>query len=274
MDVIVPIAGGLGAQILSKILYDNLDFCCPDRVFADMQYFRRKPVVANGVSVFNWELSYYGLELSDFNEWMVPAWMNIGDESLRGVLSKIYRKGPFVKYLEERSSLRSLLLREALSKSNYGSKFPVSAAHYHKAKEYLDGDGIAVVHLRRGDYLNVASHIVTDEDVFLVLNRLACIGVKKVVLISDGPVCVDSYSMRVPGISDWEVLMSDDIFFCHAVMRLSQVLVISNSQYSLSAALLSLCEDSFVVMPRQWFGDKLSVLEGHILSLSKWCVVS
>jgi len=271
---VLPIGGGVGAQILSKILYDYLDFCYPDKVFADMQYFRQKPAVANGVSVFDWELSYYGLELSDFNEWKEPAWMDMGGKSLRGILSKIYGKSPFVKYLDERSSLRSLLLHEALSERNYGSKFPVSVAHRHQAKEYVKGDGVAVVHLRRGDYLNVASHLVTDEDVFLVLNRLARMGVKKAVLISDSPICVDSFSLYVPGISDWDVLISDDIFLCHAVMRLASILVISNSQFSLSAALLSFCDDSFIIMPRQWFGDELSVLQEYILSLSKWCIMS
>jgi len=273
MKIILPVGVGVGAQILSKILYDHLSLLYPDKVFADMSYFRRAHAVGSGVSRFDWELSYYGIADSDFNDLQVFG-MNPTTHTWLGVLSRIYRKTSFVKFLDERSSLRQFFMREALGERSYDKLFPVSLDHLRQAGEYVNDDGLVVVHLRRGDYLKVASHVVIDEDVFLVLNRLTRIGVKKALLISDSPVNVDSFSLSVPGITDWNVLVSDDIFLCHAVMRLAPVLVISNSQFSLSAALLSLCDNPLVIMPRQWFGSELSVLQEHILSLSKWCIMS
>ena len=122
----------------------------------------------------------------------------------------------------------------------------------------------AVIHLRRGDYLNVASHIVDDKVVGRLLSPLAEL-VRDVVLVSDGPISGELLSLTsglFEGVRDASDLPWDQ---AHTAMRMARVLVTSNSQFSLAAGLLR--EHGLTITPAKWWGPELAKLE-HRLALT------
>jgi hypothetical protein len=54
-------------------------------------------------------------------------------------------------------------------------------------------------------------------------------------------------------------------------MRLSKVLICSNSQYSFTAGVLN---DNLVIMPKIWFGKELDELNQQIIKLADFVVLS
>ena len=60
-------------------------------------------------------------------------------------------------------------------------------------------------------------------------------------------------------------------FYCHCLMRNASLLVRSNSQFSLTAGLLS---SGFVVLPKKLYGGGEEKLESLISELSDFAVMS
>ena len=262
----VPICGGLGAQLLGVMLVEHLRAEHPDQsVYVDLDYFQQAPRRAErgeGLSIFPWELDHYGLSIEHYNFRAPDA---------GGRFARRFGKRPH--RLEDGSVERQRLLRAALSR-DWDALFPISPEERVGALELLQGKShavVAVVHLRRGDYLNVASHVVSDLDVVSVLAKLGALGVSRFLFVSDDPVPVDSFGERLqPGV-ELDALDSDDVFLAHAVMRLAKCLVISNSQFSLSAAVLN--PDGICLMPRKWFGGRDAALNAEINEMSAWSLL-
>ncbi len=264
---IVPIEGGLGAQIFGVMLFNYLKEYTSSDVLANVEYFKRAPKIARlgeGISVFKWGLDYYGINIKDY------------DCELPKKSSYIKRKfgiADKVKILADGTTERNEFLYKALL-MNHEAVFPIGENDDMLAKKLLfrDHSATAVVHLRRGDYLNVASHLVTDLDVVKITKKLSQIGVRRILFVSDGEVPLAIYREKVPEIKEWDVLVNADIYLTHAVMRRAPCLVISNSQFSLSAAILN--KDAVCFMPKKWFSGKSAVLHHHLHSLSDWHMIT
>lgn len=263
---IIPIEGGLGAQIFGVMLFKYVSEQISQDVLADVSYFKRAPKLAKlgeGISIFEWGLDYYGINKNDY------------EHDLPVKPSFIKRKlgiGSNVEVLTDGTVERNDFLYKSFRVS-YEKEFPIRDDHMVLAKK-LVGGGLptTVVHLRRGDYLNVASHLVTDLHVVQIIKKLSTLGIRKILFVSDAEVPLSIYKEKVPEIKEWDSIVKGDIYLTHAVMRLARCLVISNSQFSLSAAVLN--KDATCFMPKKWFSGKSVDLHQHLHELSDWHMVT
>jgi hypothetical protein len=264
---IVPICGGLGAQIFGVILIDYLrSLESKDKIYADASYFQQQPKRASlgeGISLFPWELNYYGLPIDQYDDELPgkPGW-----------LSRILRPHSFPKREEDGTVERLSSLCRAL-RNDWSEKFPIHAEHQVNAMSLLNKGGLAtaVVHLRRGDYLNVASHVVTDSEVLPLLDKLRILGISRFLFVSDDPVPTDFFNDKMSGNIHIESVQPGDVFLAHALMRLTKCLVTSNSQFSLSAAVLNPNGVSF--MPRLWFKGENTDLNQGFNRMTDWSIL-
>jgi hypothetical protein len=234
--------GGLGAQIFSYLEYlDKCDGFIGEQtaVKCDFSYFdQASGFKKDGLRIGPWLLNCYGIEKASL-------------ESKAKQNSAIHRKlraGVVDKSLQDRlDNIQTLAKR-------YQDRFKTTLdVHYFaqkriglKESDYDLAHGVyqcCAIHIRRGDYLQVASHIVSDSDYFNLIMKIKTLIPKNVVLFSDS-VMEPSQKER------WEeVLKGKNVFFClgneyeeievHNFMRKVRVLVTGNSVFSLSAGLLS-----------------------------------
>jgi hypothetical protein len=260
---IVPFGGGLGAQIFGAVVVEHLrGEEGRHNVLGDTSYFLQTPKPAKRgerINIYAWELDYYGIPITRYNN------SNPRDASWIERKLGIHAR----RRLEDGSLERLRALREAMKK-NWSDVFPIHAAHERESRKLLEEGNLptAVVHLRRGDYLNVATHLVSDSDVFPLLRKLARVGIRRFLFASDEPVPLDFFMERVPGVSAWGEIPSEEKFLVHAVMRNADCLVISNSQFSLSAAMLN--GQGMVFMPRVWHGGGHAELHSEIHQYCDW----
>jgi hypothetical protein len=119
----------------------------------------------------------------------------------------------------------------------------------------------SVIHVRRGDYLRVASHIVTDSMWLGVVERIKPLTSTNLVITSDSEIPQETKNEvhRIFKESSIRVIYLEgnttDECILHDFMRSSNVLVASNSTYSFSAAALSM-PNTFCVIPSVFYGDK------------------
>lgn len=260
---VVPFCGGLGAQIFGAVAVEHLRREeGPRSVLGDTSYFLQTPRPAKrgeSINIYAWELGYYGIPIARYAD-------------------TVQRKGSWIgrklglqanRRLEDGSIDRQRVLRQAFRK-DWSEIFPVRPDHEEESRKLLEEGNLptAVVHLRRGDYLNVATHLVSDSDVFPLLKKLARVGIRRFLFASDDPVPLDYFKERVPKVSAWGEIPSEDMFLTHAVMRNASCLVISNSQFSLSAAMLN--PQGMVFLPRVWFGGEHSALSAEIHQYCDW----
>jgi hypothetical protein len=263
---IVPIEGGLGAQIFGVMLYEFLKKTEHDPVLADVRYFDSAPRQAEkgeGINIYAWDLDYYNISIQSYRH-ELPR------------LPGLIRRKLFNKYF--RFGAPTILLDGTAERLNYLEKawscdwehlFPIQEENRKTASRILQSPmRTTVVHLRRGDYLNVASHVVTDAYVVPLLTRLVNLGIKRIVFLSDSEIPIEFYTNAIPGIDEIIQISSEDVFLSHALLRLASCVVISNSQFSLSAAVLN--RQATIFSPRKWFSGKGENLHEQIHKQSDW----
>lgn len=230
---VVTFTGGMGAQVISAAIYFSLRKQGRE-VYADLSYFNRTERVAavgekGVVSHWSWQLEPFGLTLASF-------------ETASGLASNqvdLIEDGP--KKLE----LGLKGLREAEVQGHFAIKggvediLPVEFA-----------PGYLCVHVRRGDYVNVGSDLVSDDKFVELASKLAVFA-RNLVVVSDSPIEV-GFRRRIAAGYERAVFLDDiDAFTTHRVMRGARILICSNSQFSLIAALLN--SQGLVFFPKRWF---------------------
>lgn len=265
----LPMEGGLGAQLLTVILADHLQEL-GHRVVYDLSYFMQAPTdstPAEGVSIWRFALDYYHIPLDSLPQPQRPAAVSFVKWLTRKHLSN--------RYLYDGLRPRFTLLRDALAdlqrqKRAAADRLPVSGDTRRKLEALTGGvDRFAAIHLRRGDYFNVASHIVGEEEVVALLHQLDALP-EVVFITSDGDVNKAFWEGTLPGV-EIRVLTSDDLFLSHALMRTASLLVTSNSQFSYSAALLNERTGARICVPGNWlgFGDPRNQ---YLFSAGDWTI--
>ena len=246
----VSLTGGLGAQLIGAAIY--LDFEYQGRpVCADLRYFLLEPRVARPntreVSVWSWDLSGYGMDIRSFRSGVPRRFI---DHSLVDGPEKL-RRG-----------------LDAIRKSEIRASFPVTLSDEVRMLGKLE-DAL-VVHLRRGDYLNVASHIVTDRMALEVVLSWAHL-IRRVVIVTDSPIPAEMLAQLneiFEDVIDASTLSSYD---AHVAMRMAGVLVASNSQFSLTAALLK--EQGLSLIPSRFWGNGNDKLEIQVARVADFRLV-
>jgi len=115
-------------------------------------------------------------------------------------------------------------------------------------------------HVRQGDYLKVASHVVT-ADFAIQIVRSMLLPSLPIVWFSDDPLDQPLLQKALPD-SQHYFLIGGDALVTHALMRGAKVVIASNSSFSFTAAILgrSLC-----FSPSKWFGECHAHLHSELL---------
>lgn len=256
-NVVVTFTGGLGAQLLSAAIYFYLESIGAS-VCADLSYFKiseKKADLGEGLSQWGWQLDGYGIKFDYFR------CHNVQDKNHRDAF--LINDGP----------LKLSLAISALSRGCVNSRFPILEKSIEdlgllNMLSKINQVPYLCLHIRRGDYLNVASYLVPDEDFIRLTARFKNI-FKRVVIVSDSQLSNNFLSELKNNIT--EVIALDGSryseFLCHVVMRKATVLVCSNSQYSLSAGVLN---ENLVIIPKKWFSGRSSNLQHVVDNFSKF----
>lgn len=124
--------------------------------------------------------------------------------------------------------------------------------------------GFLCIHVRRGDYVNIASHLlISDEEFIRLIGKFSGI-IDHVVILSDSPI-EQSFRNEVSAHFKTALFLDNiDPYASHQVMRCARIIVCSNSTFSLTAAALN--PNALVIVPKQWFSGKYREIEAPIQS--------
>lgn len=259
-EVLITFTGGLGAQILSAAIYFNLERV-GRKVYADLDYFNQPGKIATAgkkgeVSHWNYELGDYELPLERFS-------------TKKFEKSFFKRNKPFV-ISDGVDKVR--LAIEALRQPEVSKLFPITHSVIEECHQISGKNDYLCIHIRRGDYVNVASHLVDDMD-FVNLAKPISKFVSAVVVISDSEVS-SVIKESLPGFfAHCSFVVGGNPHTAHALIRQAKYLICSNSQFSLSAALLNQ-DAQQVFLPTQWSGDVNSNIQIPINALCRFQILS
>lgn len=252
---ILSFTGGYGAQIISAAAYFLLKKTENEDVGAYMGYFSKNPSLAtpgvkNEISQWRWELSSFGMNIEDFNRPNVTTEFDI------------IWDGPEKGYLGF-SGLRD----PAIS-----AMFPVSNEALIKKEELFGSESFACMHVRRGDYLNVASYLVPDE-AFLRVSKKIRRFVKNLLVVSDSPLS----KFMMDGLARQDIncisFIGGEPHFIHGLMRLSDIFIASNSQFSMTAAALK-DETSLTFYPARHDADLQSYSNKFLEDIREFQIIT
>jgi hypothetical protein len=258
-EIVITFTGGLGAQILSAAIYFHLKRA-GHQVYAGLDYFKqpgKKAAVGNKgeASHWNYELGEYGLPLEAFS-------------------TKKFEKSFFKRdkpHVISDGADKIKLAIEALRQPEIRKLFPISNSITEECHRISGNNDCLCIHIRRGDYLNVASHMVDDMD-FVNLAKTISHFVSAVIVISDSEISGMTKEKLHGLFAHCTFVIGGNPHTAHALMRQAQYLICSNSQFSLSAALLNQVGQQ-VFLPTQWFGDVNSNLQMPINALCRFQIL-
>ncbi len=253
MAKIMTFTGGLGAQLISAAGYFHLQKR-NEPVLADFSYFRgayheAQPGNRGEISHWKWELDTYGLNFSDF------------------VQRTTENGNPIWDGLE-----KAQLGFAGLADPDIQKKFPVPAEMQQERAKLFGEETYACVHIRRGDYLNVASFLIDDDTFFRAIVKIRRL-VKNILVVSDTPLserltaglkALDAKVMTAIGGSPAAI---------HSLMRMSDIFIGSNSQFSMTAAALRE-PDTLVIYPSQHDATMNSDANTYLHSIREWQVIT
>lgn len=252
----VFLEGGLGSQLLGMMTFltrsqDDSRWKC------DVSYFfpEVKEVTFVGAGVRRpWELDRYGYPLHS------PSFIC----SRRSFFRRDYESGA----RDEAETLAKI------SSLNWSSRFALPSEARKKLHQFpLGGSGqFAAIHVRRGDYLAVASRVVSIRESLAIARRAKSLLPDTVVLLSDDPFTKsdrEEVLRNLPGLN-CIFFEERDPHVSHGVMRLSQVLITSNSTFSWTASVMMEREDAIALAPLKFFGDRQAALNSMFQASGDW----
>jgi hypothetical protein len=259
-EKIVTFTGGLGAQIFSAAIYFYLKNKGQE-IYADLEYFKqpsRTAIVGNRGEISHWsyELSEYGMPMEIF-------------------LTKKFKKTFFKRNMPlviADGVDKAELAIEALRHSEIKKLFPINLSYVEECCKIAGGEDYLCIHIRRGDYVNVASHLVSDMD-FIRLAKSIATSVSTVVVISDSEPSDVVKENLTDLFAHCSYCIGGDPHIAHSIIRQAKYLVCSNSQFSLSAALLNEVGKQ-VFLPTKWFGEADANIQVPINKLCSFQLLS
>jgi hypothetical protein len=259
LDDVVFLEGGLGSQLLGMMLYlERRDVDPATRV--DASYFDAGLGVPtddpSGLVLRPWELHRYGIAVS-----------SLGSVSRRLRI----RLSPCDQALADKRFMALVAERD------WSRTFPIVEASYSELRRHglSTGEKFGCIHLRRGDYLKVSSRVVGINEVLALCQRVEGLLPERLVFLSDDPFTSDerqSVAAAFPA-RDCIFASGEDQHAVHGVMRMSSLLVTSNSTFSWSAGLLTASPDTVVLSPQSFFGPSNADINGVFQSGSDWMMM-
>ena len=238
--------GGLGSQIISYIIYNEKSTIQKNISVANLDYFSitlNDFTQDDGLSRWTWKLDHYGISKNKL----------VVDEKIKTVFKKYFLVRPefdteiFLNFREEKAS-------------KYNSMFPVNTKN---VKEYVQkvfqnsALDYSIIHIRRGDYLKVASNIIKTEEVVNLINKLKPILSADVLITCDSTLPKGEKEILEKSLTGHNYVYlspNENIYLVHDLMRSAKILIASNSTFSFTAGLLS-NKDCLFFFPTKYFGD-------------------
>jgi len=250
--------GGLGSQIVAYAAYSYLQKTS-GLVYANLDYYKNntpnfaKP--GEGVSFWKYDLDKYNINMSDLTE-------NTNSEPVK-LIDQEYEK--FDLFFEAHTTLDFLKLFQISNERRDYANNLLKESNIHNSP-------FICIHIRRGDYLNVASHLVKDEEFIEIIDKFHKL-TDSIVILSDSK--IDSKIKTIAQKKFNNVLLLGDSGISHVdghnIMRNADILITSNSTYSLTAGVMN---KNVVLIPKIWFrGGRESKLADKILNLGKFSVI-
>jgi hypothetical protein len=251
---VVTFTGGMGAQIISAAIYFSKRRV-GEVVFADLSYFDAPEHMAaagnpGDCSHWGWQLGAFGLERQSFET---------APDAVR-------RNAKIVPDGAEKLQMGLAALAEPEAQEIF--KIP------HELPESLPllwPRDFLCLHIRRGDYVNVASYLVSDEEFIQQATKFSGL-LSAVVVVSDSLISLKVRKAMSKLFDQAIYLDQADVFTSHRIMRKARVFICSNSQFSLIAAMLN--RTALVLIPKQWYSGNDRVLEKPLQSLCAFQLIS
>ena len=291
-NFIVRLEGGLGAQIIGLSAYYFLkSIGC--NALVDISYFDRPLRLAqigkNEVTHWDWQLNHYGIDFKSF-DWInidklrsyfinplqdkkegieifdfkksIENYMNINSESFKSYFFCDSKYSNILTFFDENPVLvkdgpnKMKLFIKAMQEKSIKSKFTYKSDNWKNIikNNNIDLNSSICLHLRRGDYLNVASHLLSEESVIEIFKKLPKL-INNLIIFSDSESSNNQiFIEKLKSIFD-KVFWLDNVHFIetHQIMRESQFLLCSNRQFSLTAAYLG---ENFSIIPQKFSADE------------------
>lgn len=253
--VLLRFEGGMGNQLLNAALYFHLRGQ-GRAVYADLNYFDQpEHVVEVGhkgeISHWPWQLDHFGLGRDRFEAYDPQRHAGAAPEFMPDDTAKLE------------------LVLQALTHAEVRQHFPVEG-NIGRVLPGMADHGYLCIHIRRGDYVNVASHLVSDQQFIAQAEKFAAL-IDCVVVLSDSPIPEATRAALNARFSQAHFLDQTDAWTAHRIMRLARVLLCSNSQFSLIGAALN--PHALVLLPMQWFDEGERAAEAALRQHSPFMVM-
>jgi len=246
LPTVVVFGGGMGTQILQAAVYFSMKNA-GHPVYADMSYFATEPRMAETgkagqLTHWFWQLEQFGITQASFEQAPELNKRNVD----------ILRDGPRMGELALKALAQPAIQQHFNDVANVGDVLPENVL-----------SGYLCIHIRRGDYVNVASHLISNEEFIGLVKKFSGL-INHAVILSDSPIAPDFREAVSPYFNTVLFLDNIDPYASHRIMRNARVLICSNSTFSLTAAALN--PNSLVIIPKQWFAEKDRESEAPIQS--------
>jgi len=246
LPTVVVFAGGMGTQIIQAAVYFSMRNA-GHQVYADLSYFDTDSRMADvgkagQLTHWFWQLEQFGLSRASFDQ--APE--------LNKRNADILRDSPRMLELGLKALAQPDIQKHFKDVTNVTEILPVEVLN-----------GFLCIHIRRGDYVNVASHLISNEEFISLIKKFSGL-INYTVILSDSPIEPDFRSAVSNYFKTVMFLDNIDPYASHRIMRCARILICSNSTFSLTAAALN--PGALVIIPKQWYAEKDREAEAPIHS--------
>ena len=287
---IVRSEGGLGAQIVAASAYFYLkSLGC--KVLMDLSYFdypfKEAEIGKPQVTHWDWKLDYYGLDKSnldwislnnlrnytkdtkkDPNEGLEIFNLNEAITKFSQIEGKEFNEYSIHKaennikgFFKENPIVihdgpnKNRLFINGMQKEEIKTKFTSISEEWKQIikENKIDFTNSVILHLRRGDYLNVATHLISCEEILKMCKKLPKV-LKNIIIFSDSKESDNQKFVADLKEIFYSVKWMDkvDNLNTHKIMTKANFLMCSNSQFSTTAAYLG---KGFSIIPQKYSSD-------------------
>tara|TARA_A100000164_G_C21901697_1_gene770870 strand:- start:509 stop:1285 length:777 start_codon:yes stop_codon:yes gene_type:complete len=249
----ITFTGGFGAQLLSTAAYmylskkkinvkANFDyFDLPDKI----EKYEKMGMNYTGKETFHpWQLDELGIFQNSFN--------------INGTEKETLHDG-------KKKSEYALL---GFSDNDIKSKFMIFDHVKNFKKELFNDESFACIHIRRGDYLKVASYLISDFDFFKIIKAISKL-ISNILILTDSDLNVE-FKEKISNLNlNTRYAIGGSAATSHGLMRLSNILICSNSQFSFTAAMLR-PDNVLTFIPSTYDGDPNADINKQIEKMRKF----
>ena len=207
-------------------------------VESDLKYFEGKRHINcgkknQGLSRFPWQLDCFGLSINTFatNQSQIHRISSIQD-----------------------GSRKLALFAEAIQSDEIRKLFNMNSPNFCQiGQKIFSKDSYICLHLRRGDYVSVASHVIPIQDYAQPLS--ACVQICKTIVVVSDSVISDKVIKTIKSFGFKEVINFASVSEVEAfwLMQNASMLIAANSQFSFAAGMTS---GKTFFMPHDWIKGK------------------